>query len=247
MFEEFTYSTYGQLLELFCRSHQNLAFKDLPVGDPTSRYFVLRHDIDFSPEAALRMAGLESDLGIRATYFLLLSTSYYNLLSKEYCEFPRKLIELGHDVGFHYDVAVLSRSGNESLWTTLRSHVSILEQLTGTPVRAIAMHNPSVSGKDPFRGHPEYLNAYDEICVKEGAYFSDSCGVWRPETLGVFQRGILPPRFQVLVHPIFWGEQCVDQGTRLDHVAQAIVRGLSIRVAAAKDMWSKHPALRVLK
>ena len=243
MFEELTYSTYRQLLELFCRNHQNLTFKDLPIDDPTSRYFVLRHDIDYSPEAALRMAELESSMGIRATYFLLLSTSYYNLLSEEYCDFPRKLIELGHDVGFHYDVAAFSRSGKENLRATLRSYVSMLEQLTGTPIRAIAMHNPSVSGEDPFRGHPEFLNAYDDICVREGAYFSDSCGAWRPETLGVFQSGALPSQFQILVHPIFWGEQCMDQWTRLDHVAEAIVSGLSARVAAQRDMWSKHPAV----
>src|SRR5712692_10516496 len=111
MLEEFNYASYRQLLELLRRTNENVTFNDLPLDNPAARCFILRHDIDYSPEAALRMAQLEADMGIRATYFLLLNTSYYNLLSEEYCEFPRRLIELGHDVGFHYDVAILSRLG----------------------------------------------------------------------------------------------------------------------------------------
>lgn len=243
MFEDFTYASYRRLLELLRRTNRNVTFKDLPIDDPAARYFVLRHDIDYSPEAALRMAQLEAGMGIRATYFLLLNTSYYNLLSEEYCKCPRKLIELGHDVGFHYDVAALSCAGKDRLGDTLRAHVAMLEQLTRTPVRAIAMHNPSVSGEDPFRGHREFLNVYDDRCVKEGAYFSDSCGVWRPETLNVFQSGTLPPRFQLLIHPMFWNEQSADRWTRLDHVADEIIRRLRGRVADQKEMWSQHPAV----
>jgi hypothetical protein len=245
MFEDFTYATYRQLLNLFLRTHRNLTCSDLPVSEPTSPYFVLRHDIDYSPEAALRMAEFEASFGIRATYFLLLSTPYYNLLSKENCTLPKRLVELGHDVGLHYDVAALSRSGGADLISALRSQIAVLEQLAGVPVRAIAKHNPSVSEEDPFRGHREYVNVYDDICVKEGYYFSDSCGAWRPETLTIFESGRLPVRFQLLVHPIFWGEQHLDQWTRLDLVAEKIVVDLKTQIAAQKDMWLRHPAVRL--
>jgi hypothetical protein len=244
MFEDFTYATYRQLLNLFLQTHRNLTCIDLPVSEATSPYFVLRHDIDYSPKAALRMAEFEASFGIRATYFLLLSTPYYNLLSEDYCALPKQLVELGHDVGFHYDVAALSRSGGADLGAALRPQIAVLEQLAGVPVRAIAMHNPSVSGEDPFRGYREFVNVYDDICVKEGKYFSDSCGAWRPETLSMFESGRLPARFQFLIHPIFWGEQYLDQWTRLDIVAEEIVADLKTRIVAQKDMWLRHPAVR---
>lgn len=243
MFEEFTYVSYRQLLESLRQTHRNVTFNDLPVSDRVSRYFTLRHDIDYSPESALRMARLEADMGVRATYFVLLNTSYYNLLSDECCEFPRKLIDLGHDIGLHYDVAVLSCLGKNRLEETLKAHVAMLEHLAGASVRAIAMHNPSVGGDDLFRGHSRFLNVYDDECVKQGAYFSDSCGAWRQETLKVFQSGSLPDRFQLLIHPIFWGEQSADQWTRLDDIADEIARRLRVRVAAQKEMWAQHPAV----
>ena len=243
MLEEFNYVSYRQLLKLLRRTNENVTFNDLPLDNPAARYFILRHDIDYSPEAALRMAQLEADMGIRATYFLLLNTSYYNLLSEEYCGFPRRLIELGHDVGFHYDVAILSRFGKDRPVEILRAHVSMLEQLTRTPVRAIAMHNPSVSGEDPFRDHKEFLNAYNDESVKQGAYFSDSCGAWRRETLSVLQGGSLPARIQLLIHPIFWDEQSADQWTRLDNVVDENISRLRKKVANQKELWAKHPAV----
>lgn len=243
MFEEFTYSAYRQLLESFRRTHQVIPLGDSTAAVRAERYFVLRHDIDYSPDAALRMAELESDLSVRATYFLLLSTPYYNLLSEDYCTFPRKLISLGHDVGFHFDVAALAGVGEENLESVLQSQVAVLEQLTGKPVRSIAMHNPSVSGNDPFKNHPKFLNAYDDISVRDGAYFSDSCGAWRPETMKVFRSGILPSRFQLLVHPIFWGEDHRDQWTRLDQAVRKIIENLEAQITDQKKLWSQHPAV----
>src|SRR6266487_6335764 len=94
LLEEFSYKTYKDLLGLLARGNANACFEDFPLSDISKRYLILRHDVDFSPEAALRMAQLEFKLGIRATYFLLFSSPSYNLLSESYCLFPKQLIEL---------------------------------------------------------------------------------------------------------------------------------------------------------
>ena len=43
----------------------------------------LRHDVDLSLDAALRMAELEAEAGATATYFLMTESVFYNLASKE--------------------------------------------------------------------------------------------------------------------------------------------------------------------
>ena len=43
----------------------------------------LRHDVDLSLDAALEMAELEARLDVRATYFLMTQSVFYNLLSPE--------------------------------------------------------------------------------------------------------------------------------------------------------------------
>ena len=45
---------------------------------------IIRHDIDFDVDAALKMAKIERELHLKSTYFFLISNDSYNLLSKKY-------------------------------------------------------------------------------------------------------------------------------------------------------------------
>ena len=62
---------------------------------------ILRHDIDLSLDAALRLAELEAAAGARATYFLMTESVFYNLASDEGERTLERLRELGHRVGLH--------------------------------------------------------------------------------------------------------------------------------------------------
>ena len=44
---------------------------------------LLRHDVDLSLDAALRLAELEEEAGATATYFLMTESVFYNLASNE--------------------------------------------------------------------------------------------------------------------------------------------------------------------
>ena len=46
--------------------------------EPEAQHLLLRHDIDFALEAAVAMAEAEHALGVRATYFVLVDTEFYN-------------------------------------------------------------------------------------------------------------------------------------------------------------------------
>ena len=68
---------------------------------PTDGTVILRHDVDLSLDAALRMAELEHDAGASATYFLMTESVFYNLDSSEGVAAIARLRELGHRVALH--------------------------------------------------------------------------------------------------------------------------------------------------
>src|SRR5262245_23044590 len=106
MLDEFTWDSYRALLEILGRENRNLRFLDLEREVEPPRYFILRHDVDFCLQTALEMAQLEAQLGVRATYFILLSSPSYNVFSAPENSIPARLVELGHEVALHYDPRV---------------------------------------------------------------------------------------------------------------------------------------------
>jgi len=76
----FTLEHYRELLEAARAGGYRFATFDEP---PARGDLILRHDVDLSLDAALRMAELERDAGARATYFLMTESVFYNLASSE--------------------------------------------------------------------------------------------------------------------------------------------------------------------
>ena len=71
---------YRELLEAAQAGGYRFAFFE---GAPQPGDLLLRHDVDLSLDAALRMAELEADAGAQATYFLMTGSVFYNLDSHE--------------------------------------------------------------------------------------------------------------------------------------------------------------------
>jgi len=61
----------------------------------------LRHDIRLSLEAALDLARVEHELGVRSTYLLMTESAFYNLDSHVGHYAQRQLRQWGHSVGLH--------------------------------------------------------------------------------------------------------------------------------------------------
>jgi hypothetical protein len=170
---------YGELLDAAGEGGYRWAFFD---AEPRDGDVFLRHDVDLSLDAALRMAELEAERGAAATYFLMTESVFYNLASEEGRGATERLRELGHRVGLH----------------AVYPSLELDERFD--PV--IAWHNPD----------PEYMREPVEAAVNvmqapwftDGHYRSDSNQHWRSgcphEELatGAF------PWLQLLVHPEIW-------------------------------------------
>jgi hypothetical protein len=95
---EFSLEHYGELMDAAKAGGYRFAFFD---AEPEGGDLLLRHDVDLSLEAAVRLAELEAEAGVAATYFLMTQSVFYNLASPEGLRALNRLRELGHGVGLH--------------------------------------------------------------------------------------------------------------------------------------------------
>lgn len=214
MRDKFDFHTYWQIVERLTRDRRCLRFRDFHQQDPPAPFFILRHDVDYSPQAALNLAEQEAARSIRATYFLLTGTRYYNLMAPEHSHLAMRLTALGHEVGLHYDVNTFRPFPRAEWPRLLRAQANLLSELAGETVTSIAMHQPALNGDDPFHGQSlGFTNAYDDRFIRDMTYVSDSARAWRDNSWNMFRAGHFPPRLHLSLHPINWAESDRDRTT----------------------------------
>jgi hypothetical protein len=207
-------ATYWGVVGRVLATHRVVRFADLRGQEVEGPFCVLRHDVDYSPRAALRLAEQEAGRGVRATYFLLVGTVYYNLMAPEHAHVAKTLAEQGHEVGLHYDVNSFAPFPRDQWPRLLRAQATLLGEMAGQEVTSIAMHQPALNGVDPFRDLDlGFLNAYDDRFTRDMAYVSDSCRAWRDDAWEMIRSGVFPPRLQLALHPINWSETDRDRTT----------------------------------
>lgn len=211
---EFTYGWYGEFLDRLRAA--GYGFRGFGT-DPGDADVLLRHDVDLSLDAAARMARLEADRGVRATYFVLLTSNLYNPLDGDHRDRLREIESLGHDVGLHFSTheywSADDRPPAEGLRARVLDEVSVLRTVASDPA-AVSFHIPPtwVQGRT-FEG---FRSAYEPAVFEEVEYLADSTQRWRSEPPEVEAGGPL----QVLAHPGLWDEE--DAGFE-GRVEQAVV------------------------
>lgn len=104
-----------------------LAMFDVPIvtveksRGMSEPHVALRHDVDYSLESAIMMAQLEHSLNLQSTYYLLHpdgiveNENYFGsvvngrvIIKPTVIDAAKRLVELGHEVGFHNDVISLA-------------------------------------------------------------------------------------------------------------------------------------------
>ena len=214
--DEFTYSYLIEVLEQAKQSYRFAGFSEINMPGP---FIILRHDIDFSVARAVRFAQIEYGLGIKATYFLMLQSPHYNLLRPDNLEMARRLLELGHAIGYHYylpayDALNLDRD------LGISGDVHYLESLLKTKVESVGQHNPGITDPDFFA--KKFLDAGAEGYRKDVKYISDSSGHWRwghiGDALGMHEK------LHVALHPIWWNDEALDAATTARVVLESEVQ-----------------------
>ena len=160
---------------------------------------ILRHDVDFSVDMAVQMATLEKELGVTSTFYFLLASDSYNLLSKNNCESVKLIIEMGHSVGLHFDPIV-----HDDEKSGFNKELEIFERYFGKTT-SMSFHRPSKLVLDGVDWLPKrILGAYQDEFFKDIAYVSDSQGEFRYGHPLEHEAFKLRDNIQLLIHPIWW-------------------------------------------
>lgn len=159
------------------------------AGSVTERKdIILAHDIDISPKYALELARLEYYHGIKATYYVLLHSDWYNALAPQNMALIQEIKALGHEVAFHYDGRY-----DFDLESVHRAFCS----MTKTDSIEVSQH---LVGITPNVSIPHSLHDRSAI-MKEGyQYIADSGGWWRNGCICQH----VDKRMMFLCHPAWW-------------------------------------------
>lgn len=154
------------------------------TGEPFSSDFLLglmtrapkafwRFDVDFSLDAAVRMAEFAETAGVRGTFYVMATGSFYNPFSIPGTRALRAIYEHGHSIGLHVD----ERVGEDahSAW----SHTANLAVNGSGAIDAlrVSFHMPSVDVL--WQDFSEFTSAY--AARWQGHYVSDSRREWDDE------------------------------------------------------------------
>lgn len=145
-FDDFTEEKYRHNLKLAKSKWKVVKFSHLNDHDHICLW---RHDVDCSMHRALRIAKIENEEGIAATYFLWLHSMFYNLLEREVANLVLNILKNSHEIGLHFDPGFYSSVSPQSgeLEHFLEFEKQIIERIFGVSVRAFSLHNPEVGGR----------------------------------------------------------------------------------------------------
>jgi hypothetical protein len=225
-FADFTIARYGQLIELArSQGFVFVAFGD--VFPPAGKIILWRHDVEFSPHTALRMAEIESDAGVKATYFFQLHSEFYNVLEKEVSHIVARIKELGHDIGLHFDSHYFNVQSEDQLANYLILDAEYFNRIFGMQIRVFSFHNTTPFILSCERSeYAGFINVYSREFKKLFAYCADSTGFWRYERLEEVLQNPKVNRLQVLTHDAMWSETVLSPRQRvfkaIDEHAQRI-------------------------
>lgn len=254
--KDFTYQYYRKLLETIRSNFQVRLIAEAPIfleeiGAPNQRpILLLRHDIDFDLDSAVRMAEIEQEHGISSCYMIMTTCPFYDI--REHRAKLARLLHLGHRIGLHIDFQYVEHneareadaaSREDWVISAIERHAHALESIIGEPVRAVSYHRPAIQ----FLRGPLFIadrvNAYADVLM--AWYLSDSKGQWRAgEPLALLQRPA-HPLLQLLIHPFWWGDEHREAGERLQDFFDHRTRDMSLDQAIEFDeILANHVTIR---
>lgn len=168
-----------------------------------------RHDVDFSLNRAYRLAEMEAELGVKATYFIHMQSGFYNIFEPSQYKILKRIIDKGHAVGLHFDHGFYTQSKQMSDHDEIEKQAVIekemMENYFGIQIGAVSFHNPEANQvlnlqQDYYGGG---VNAYSQTIRNQCKYCSDSNGYWRYDRLqDVIESDY--KKLHVLTHPVWW-------------------------------------------
>jgi len=219
---EFSTKHYREILETgLKKGYEFTHFEDTELAAPGRKICILRHDIDYLPEGAIRFAEIENELGVKATYFFQICAKTYNLRETANYQTVHKLAQVGHTIGLHFDWMWKEDLKWEEMVESCERDKEVFKAVTGlTPCEIISFHNP--------HRYVEYIldqdikgmrHTYEKAFFSKIKYLSDSQGWYEGCMCKIFEEQKYSA-VQLCTHPYIWPE--IGTGDFIEDVANLV-------------------------
>jgi hypothetical protein len=228
----YSFQTFAQYLKEQANTSLSSPHRPVSPSPPRtsterSRSVLLRHDVESHYEQALKFAEIQHTLGIRGTY-------YFRILPKSFKpEIVKKIAELGHEIGYHYDDLAVCKGDTKKAIVRFQKNLKTLRDIA--PVETICMDGSPLSRYDNkalwnnynYRdfgiiGEPYYDVDFDKVF-----YLTDTGRRWDGWKTSV--RDKVPQQ-----------EEWVKQGL-VFHSTQDIVKAIEEKFLPNQVLFTFHP------
>ena len=138
---DFTIATYRRLIHAFKDSGYRMVTVRTFIEEGCSeKVIALRHDVDEQPQNALKMAEVEHDLGVCATYY------FRRVPKSDHPDIIRQIADMGHEIGYHYEDLSKTEGDMGRALESFKANLYYFRQYY--PVKTVCMHGSSSSRFD---------------------------------------------------------------------------------------------------
>lgn len=247
---DFSFGYFRRILEAIKSNFENHLISEALQAlrhDGKRPKLFLRHDVDLDLNKALEVAMIENEHGVCASYMVMVNSPLYRVEETASRSILRRFISMGHEVALHFDFDTSEERNDHSELSSIEPKIHSachrLETTIEAEVRSISSHRPLpplLRGPLIVAGR---VNAYSKELM--AWYLSDSKGTWREgEPLPRLQNPD-QPLLQLLIHPIWWGNEHRPAQDRLQAFFEASIQGDSPEQIKAFDAsLSNHLGIR---
>ena len=177
--KDFSLEIYEALLvQALCSGYQFQTFEQFIENPKNGKVLVLRHDVDRLPDNAYKMAQIERNLGIEATYFFRIVKSVWEPM------IIQKIIDFGHEVAYHYEDLSIVKGDYVKAIKHFEYHLSEFRRLYSS--KTICMHgspmskwaNRKIWEKYSYRDYGIIAEPYFDVDYTKTLYITDTGRTW---------------------------------------------------------------------
>lgn len=229
MSRDFTLQKYIELLQGFQNAGYHFdTFEAYCKGFSKDRFAILRHDVDLKAENSLATAEIESSLGIQASY-------YFRIVEQSNKpEIIKKIVGLGHEIGYHYEDMSLFQGDTEKAIEHFKNQLDYFRQFY--PVTTVCMHGSPRSKYDSrdiwsqydYRDFGIIGEPYFDVDFSNVFYLTDTGRRWDGFNVSL--------RDKVPVYQDDW----INKGL-VYHTTDDVLKALEIGLFPKQLMLTTHP------
>lgn len=205
--KEFNYENHKNLIKTLKKDYSFTCFSKIKFSnEPIEKKVLLRHDVDLSLEKALEMAEIEHEMGVSAIYFLFLRSPFYNIFSVKEEKIIKKIIQLQHYIGLHFDFAKYDNHSISQMSYQIKREIDFMQDFYSIKLDSVSFHRPLSLDFFSRLELSNYPHSYEPVFLNNFKYFADSRANWR------FGHPLDSPEYaerknlHILIHPIWWNE-----------------------------------------